>query len=87
MKIWEERRKVVTKSHPRLNDPEKEMSSRSARNAKRIAKLLHGPVRCPYCGKPAHTIAIDLESKQAEAYCQKCGTFQTPARKLKLFRR
>jgi len=56
-------------------------------NARRISKLLRGSVRCPHCGKPAHTIAIDLESKQAEVYCQKCGTFETSARKLKLFRR
>lgn len=63
------------------------MSSRSARDARRILKLLHGPVRCLYCGKSAHTVSIDLESKQAEVYCQKCGTFETSARKLKLFRR
>ena len=37
--------------------------------------------------KPAHTVAIDLESNQAEIHCQKCGTFETPARKLRLFRR
>jgi len=63
------------------------MSSRSARYARRIAELLHGPVRCPYCGKPAHTVAIDLESNQAEVHCQKCGTFEISARKLRLFRR
>ena len=56
-------------------------------DAKRISELLHGPVRCPYCGRPAHTVAIDLESNQAEVHCQKCGTFETPARKLRLFRR
>jgi len=55
-------------------------------DAKRISELLHGPVRCPYCGRPAHTVAIDLESNQAEVHC-KCGTFETPARKLRLFRR
>ena len=61
------------------------MSSRSARDAMRISKLLHGPVRCPYCGKPAHTVAI--EGERAELYCQKCGTFEASVRKLKLFRR
>ncbi|MDH5443150.1 MAG: hypothetical protein OEX16_02450 [Hadesarchaea archaeon] len=52
---------------------------------RRISKLLHGPVRCTHCGKPAHTIAIDLEGAQAELHCRKCGTFETSARKLKLF--
>jgi len=56
-------------------------------DSRRISSLLHGPVRCPYCGNPAHTVAIDLDSKQAEVYCQKCGTFEISARKLKLFRR
>ena len=63
------------------------VSSRSARDTRRISKLLHGPVRCPYCGKPAHTVAIDLEGEQAELHCQKCGTFETSVRELKLFRR
>jgi len=63
------------------------MSSRSFRDIRKISKLLYGPVRCPHCGKPAHTVAIDLESKQAEVYCQKCGTFEISSRKLRLFRR
>ncbi len=65
----------------------KGMSLRSARYARRIAELLHGPVRCSYCGRPAHTVAIDLESRRAEVHCQKCGTFETPSRELKLFQR
>ncbi len=52
---------------------------------RRISELLHGPVSCPYCGNPAHTISIDLESNQAEIYCSKCGMFEISARKLKLF--
>ena len=47
-----------------------------------ILKLLHGPVRCPYCGQPSHTVAI--EGERAEVYCQKCGTFETSVRKLKI---
>ncbi len=61
------------------------MGSKSVRVAMRISKLLHGPVRCPYCGKPAHTVAI--EGERAELHCQKCGTFEASVRKLKLFRR
>ncbi len=53
--------------------------------ARRISELLHGPVRCPYCGKPAHTVAI--EGEQAELHCQKCGTFEASVGKLNLFRR
>jgi len=87
MKIWEARREVVTKSHPRLNDTEKEMSSRSFRDIRKISKLLYGPVRCPHCGKPAHTISIEIGGERAEVYCQRCGTFETSVQKLKLFRR
>ena len=87
MKLWEERRKVVTKSHPRLNDPKKEMSSRSFRDIRKISKLLRRLVRCPHCGKPAHTISIEIGGERAEVYCQKCGTFETSVQKLKLFRR
>ncbi len=61
------------------------MSSKSVRVAMRISKLLHGPVRCPYCGKPAHTVGI--EGGRAELQCQKCGTFETSVGELKLFRR
>jgi len=63
------------------------MSSRSFRDIRKISKLLYGLVRCPHCGKPAHTISIEIGGERAEVYCQKCGTFETSVQKLKLFRR
>jgi transcription elongation factor Elf1 len=56
-------------------------------DSRRISKLLRRLVRCPHCGKPVHTISIEIGGERAEVYCQKCGTFETSARKLKLFRR
>ncbi|MFB0499691.1 MAG: hypothetical protein ACETWO_00200 [Candidatus Hadarchaeaceae archaeon] len=64
---------------------QREKIRRSTMGDRRILELLHGPVRCPYCGKPAHTVAI--EGVQAELHCQKCGTFEASVRKLSLFRR
>ncbi len=61
------------------------MSSRSARDARRISKLLRKPVRCLYCGQPAWVMATKEE--RAEVHCRKCGMFEASVGKLKLFRR
>ncbi len=58
------------------------MSSRSARDANRISKLLRKPVRCLYCGQPAWVMAT--KEDLAEVHCIKCGMFEASVRKLKL---
>ena len=58
------------------------MSSRSARDARRISKLLRKPVRCPHCGQPAWVMAT--KGDLAEVHCLKCGMFELPVKKLKI---
>ena len=58
------------------------MRSRSARDIRRISKLLRRLVRCPRCGQKAWVVATKEE--RAEVHCMKCGMFELPVEELKI---
>lgn len=60
----------------------KSLISRSARDIRRISKLLRRLVRCPHCGREAWVTAT--KEGRAEVHCMKCGTFELPVEELKI---